>query len=155
VTRLRGLGKIMNDPALREYLLADRQGVYDSVHSEVYNGLSGRAASVYETNRVLDSCERLTAGEQRIAFQARAVEASQDKSFALDTIKQKFALTRLINSWRRSITRRTLYPGEMQLPSRPNGKPPSRTNIPGMEPDLRALTGDAADRGKLDEKYGQ
>jgi hypothetical protein len=91
-------GQDHDDPALREYLPADRQGVYDSVHSEVYNGLSGRRASVYEANRVLDSCERLTAGEQRIASQARAVKASQDKGFALDTIKQKFAVTRLISS---------------------------------------------------------
>lgn len=84
VTGSRGLGKIMNDPALREYLPPDWQGVYDSVRSGGYNGLSGRGASVYEANRVFDSCERVTAGEQRIACQARAVKASQDKGFALD-----------------------------------------------------------------------
>ncbi|MCE3601997.1 helix-turn-helix domain-containing protein, partial [Massilia sp. P8910] len=49
----------------------------------------------------------------------------------------------------------TLYPGEMQLPSGPGGEPPSQPSIPGMEPDLPALTGDAADRAELEEKYGQ
>lgn len=35
----------------------------------------------------------------------------------------------------------TLYPGEMQLPSGAGEDPPSQPSIPGMEPDLPALTG--------------
>lgn len=46
LTGSRGLGNIMNDPALRDYLPADWQGVYDSVRTGGYNGLSGRGASV-------------------------------------------------------------------------------------------------------------
>jgi len=34
----------------------------------------------------------------------------------------------------------TLYPGERQLPSGPGEGPPSQPSIPGMEPDLPALT---------------
>lgn len=34
----------------------------------------------------------------------------------------------------------TLYPGEMQLPTGPGEDPPSQPSIPGMEPDLPALT---------------
>lgn len=49
----------------------------------------------------------------------------------------------------------TLYPGEVQLPSGPGGEPPSQPSIPGMEPDLPALSGDAADRRELETKYGQ
>lgn len=84
LTGTRGLGTIMNNPALREYLPADWQGVYDSVKSGGYSGLSGRGASVYEANRVFDSCAGVTVGEQRTACEARAVKASQDKGFALD-----------------------------------------------------------------------
>ncbi|HGM6456923.1 TPA: helix-turn-helix domain-containing protein [Pseudomonas aeruginosa] len=34
----------------------------------------------------------------------------------------------------------TLYPGERQLPTGPGEEPPSQPDIPGMEPDLPALT---------------
>ena len=34
----------------------------------------------------------------------------------------------------------TLYPGEQQLPTGPGEEPPSQPDIPGMEPDLPALT---------------
>lgn len=34
----------------------------------------------------------------------------------------------------------TLYPGERQLPTGPGEDPPSQPSIPGMEPDLPALT---------------
>jgi type IV secretion system protein VirB5 len=84
LTGSRGLGNIMNDPSLREYLPAGWQGVYDSVKSGGYSGLSGRGQIVYEANKIFDSCQRVTAGEQRTACEARAVKAAQDKGFALD-----------------------------------------------------------------------
>lgn len=84
LTGSRGLGRSMNDPALREYLPADWQGIYDSVKNGGYAGLSGRGKSVYEANKVFDSCERVAAGVQRTACEARAVKAAQDKGFALD-----------------------------------------------------------------------
>ena len=84
LTGSRGLGTIMNNPALRDYLPNDWQGVYDSVKSGGYNGLSGTAKGVYDANKIFDSCSRVSVGEQRTACEARAVKASQDKGFALD-----------------------------------------------------------------------
>jgi type IV secretion system protein VirB5 len=84
LTGARGLGTIMNNPALRDYLPNDWQGVYDSVRSGGYSGLSGTAKSVYNANKMFDSCALVTQGEQRTACEARAVKASQDKGFALD-----------------------------------------------------------------------
>lgn len=46
----------------------------------------------------------------------------------------------------------TLYPGEMQLPSGPGAEPPSQPSIEGMELDLPALQGDAADRHELEQR---
>lgn len=46
LTGSRGLGNILNNPALREYLPADWQGVYDAVKTGGYAGLSGRAQSI-------------------------------------------------------------------------------------------------------------
>ncbi|WP_281661163.1 P-type DNA transfer protein VirB5 [Microvirgula aerodenitrificans] len=84
LTGSRGMGNIMNNPALRDYLPADWQGVYDSVRNGGYAGLSGRGASVYAANKVFDSCQSVKAGDQRTACEARAVKASQDKGFALE-----------------------------------------------------------------------
>lgn len=84
LTGSRGLGNIMNNPALRDYLPADWQGVYDSVRSGGYAGLSGRGQSVYNANKIFDSCAYMTIADQRTACEARAVKASQDKGFALD-----------------------------------------------------------------------
>lgn len=83
LTGSRGLGSIMNNPALRNYLPDDWKGVYDSVKSGGYSGLSGTAQSIYNQNKIFDSCANLT-DEQRTACEASAVKPSQDKGFALD-----------------------------------------------------------------------
>lgn len=49
----------------------------------------------------------------------------------------------------------TLYPGEMQLPHGPGDEPPSQPSLDGMEPDLPALDGDAAERAELEAKGQQ
>ncbi|MCC5045748.1 P-type DNA transfer protein VirB5, partial [Xanthomonas campestris] len=67
VTGPRGLGQIMNNPALRDYLPSDWQKVYDSVRTGGYNGLSGSAAAIYDANKVFDACGRMAAGAQRTA----------------------------------------------------------------------------------------
>jgi hypothetical protein len=46
----------------------------------------------------------------------------------------------------------TLYPGERQLPTGPGEDPPSQPSIEGLEPDLPALQGDAADRAALEQR---
>ncbi|MFU3145379.1 P-type DNA transfer protein VirB5 [Pseudomonas aeruginosa] len=84
LTGSRNLGKILNNAALRDYLPNDWQGVYDSVKTGGYSGLSGRAASIYESNKVYDACAHYKVAEQRTACEAQAVKGSQDKAFALD-----------------------------------------------------------------------
>jgi len=46
----------------------------------------------------------------------------------------------------------TLYPGERQLPAGPGEDPPSQPHLDGLEPDLPALSGDAAERVALERK---
>lgn len=84
LTGSRGLGTIMNNAALRDYLPGDWQGVYDSVKSGGYSGLSGRGQSVYNANKVFDSCASLKIDQERLSCEARAVKGAQDKGFALD-----------------------------------------------------------------------
>lgn len=84
LTGSRGLGQIMNNPLLRDYLPDDWQGVYDAVKSGGYSGLSGLASSIYGQAKVYDSCQHIEIADQRTLCEARAVKASQDKAFALD-----------------------------------------------------------------------
>lgn len=84
LTGSRGLGTILNNPELRDYLPNDWQGVYDSVKSQGYSGLSGTAATVYSESQIYDSCAHITMDDQRTLCEAKAVKASQDKAFALD-----------------------------------------------------------------------
>ncbi|MBO9747218.1 P-type DNA transfer protein VirB5 [Xanthomonas phaseoli pv. dieffenbachiae] len=84
LTGSRGLGNILNNPALRDYLPSDWQGVYDAVKSGGYSGLSGRAQSIYEANKAFDACMVFKLVDQRTACEAQAVKGAQDKAFALD-----------------------------------------------------------------------
>jgi type IV secretion system protein VirB5 len=78
----RGLGTIMNNPALRNYLPQDWQNVYDSVKQGGYAGLSGTAKTQY--TQIYDSCKHITVDDQRLACESSAVKGAQDKGFALD-----------------------------------------------------------------------
>lgn len=84
MTGTRNLGQIMNNPSLRDYLPGDWQGVYDSVRTGGYSGLTGRARSVYEANKVYDACAGFTDTLQRTACEAHAAKPAQDKGFAMD-----------------------------------------------------------------------
>lgn len=84
VTGARGMGELFNNPQLRDYLPQDWQGVYDSVKSGGYAGLSGRAESIYNDNKAYDACAGFTSNEQRMNCEAQAVKGAQDKAFALD-----------------------------------------------------------------------
>jgi type IV secretion system protein VirB5 len=83
-TGSRGMGQIMNDPSLRDYLPSDWQKVYDSTKTGGYSGLSGSGKSVYEQNRIYDACASYIDDSQRLSCEAQAVKASQDKGFAMD-----------------------------------------------------------------------
>lgn len=84
ITGVRGLGDVLNNPALRDYLPDDWQGVYDNVKSGGYAGLSGRAGQVYNDNKIYDTCVNHTNEQSRISCEAQAVKGAQDKAFALD-----------------------------------------------------------------------
>jgi len=49
----------------------------------------------------------------------------------------------------------SVYSGEIQLPTGPGQEPPSQPSLGGLEPDLPALTGDAADRAELESRGQQ
>ncbi|MEE4741226.1 P-type DNA transfer protein VirB5 [Pseudomonas alliivorans] len=88
ITGSRGLGRVFDDPQLREYLPQEWQAVYDSVKRGGYTGLDGRAEMIYADSEVFDACQSFAQDEQRAACQAQAVKPSQDKAFAVDAYDQ-------------------------------------------------------------------
>ncbi|AQW70230.1 P-type DNA transfer protein VirB5 [Pseudomonas parafulva] len=97
LTGSRGLGRVFDDPQLREYLPQDWQAVYDAVKRGGYSGLNSRAGSIYSDNKVFDACESLVQDQQRDACRAQAVKPSQDKAFALEAYDQAEARLRQID----------------------------------------------------------
>ena len=88
ITGSRGLGTIMNDPAMRDYLPGDWQAVYDSVKSGGYSGLTGTGKSVYNANKIYDACAHFTDSQQRTSCEALAVKSAQDKGLALNAYEK-------------------------------------------------------------------
>lgn len=97
LTGSRGLGRVFDDPQLRDYLPQDWQAVYDAVKRGGYSGLNGRAGSIYADNKVFDACENLAQDQQRDSCRAQAVKPSQDKAFALEAYDQAEARLRQID----------------------------------------------------------
>lgn len=88
LTSARNLGAILDNPALRNYLPAQWQGVYDAVRRGGYEGLSGRAAGIYQNTKVFDGCGHLTLMDERQACEAAAVKPAQDKALAMEAYEQ-------------------------------------------------------------------
>lgn len=84
ITGSRGLGQIFNDPAFRDYLPGEWQGVYDAVRDSGYAGLNGTGQEVYSANKIYDACAHFNNQEERTSCEAMAVKGAQDKGFALD-----------------------------------------------------------------------
>ncbi|WP_263224454.1 P-type DNA transfer protein VirB5 [Pseudomonas alabamensis] len=97
LTGARGLGRVFDDPQLRDYLPQDWQAVYEAVKRGGYSGLNSRAGSIYADNKVFDACESLVQDQQRDACRAQAVKPSQDKAFALEAYEQAAARLRQID----------------------------------------------------------
>lgn len=83
----RGLGEILNDPRLRQYLPEDWQRVYDAIRSGGYEGLTGPAREIYDANRVYDSCAGLVA-EARQTCEAQAVKPAPGQGLCAGGVHQ-------------------------------------------------------------------
>lgn len=88
MTQARGLGEFMNNPALRDYLPKEWQGVYDKVRSGGYEGLSGEASKILDANRVFDMCMSITDTAAKKSCEATVAKPAQDKANALAAIDQ-------------------------------------------------------------------
>lgn len=84
----RGMGNLLNDPALRNYLPADWQKIYDQLSTGGLAGLSGSAAEIRKATKVFD-CERLQQDvNSRYQCEVQAGKVAQDKAFGLAAYEQ-------------------------------------------------------------------
>lgn len=77
---VRGMGQLLNNPALKNALPADWQKVYSSIQNGGYQGLSGSAKAIRDANAIFD-CGTL-APSLATMCQRQAVKSAQDKAFA-------------------------------------------------------------------------
>lgn len=78
----RGLGNLLNNPALKNALPADWQKIYSAVQNGGYKGLSGSAKAIRDANKLFD-CTFSSQSLQALC-QRQAAKSSQDKAFAQD-----------------------------------------------------------------------
>lgn len=83
----RGIGNLLNDPALRSYLPADWQKIYDQLSTGGLSGLSGSAAEIRKATKVFD-CEKLQDANSRYQCEVQAGKVAQDKAFGLAAYEQ-------------------------------------------------------------------
>ena len=81
MTGARGLGDILNNPALKSYLPEDWRNVYDSIKSGGYAGLTGSAKSIRDANRAVEICASIKDTNQKLACEREVAKAVQDKAF--------------------------------------------------------------------------
>lgn len=83
----RGLGKLLNDPSLRNYLPADWQSVYDNLSKGGLSGITGSAAVILKSTQHFD-CTKLKEQNSRLQCEKRAGKIAQDKAFGLAAYEQ-------------------------------------------------------------------
>ena len=84
MTGARGLGDILNNPALKSYLPEDWRNVYDSIKSGGYAGLTGSAKSIRDANRAFEICASIKDTNQKLACEREVAKAVQDKAFQIE-----------------------------------------------------------------------
>lgn len=78
----RGLGQLLNNPALKNALPGDWQKVYASLQKGGYAGLTGSAKAIRDANAIYD-CTKLK-GSALSLCNAEMNKAAQDKAFGQD-----------------------------------------------------------------------
>ena len=84
MTGARGLGDILNNPALKSYLPEDWRNVYDSIKSGGYAGLTGSAKNIRDANRAFEICASIKDTNQKLACEREVAKAVQDKAFQME-----------------------------------------------------------------------
>lgn len=78
----RGVGQLLNNPALKSSLPADWQGVYSAVQNGGYAGLTGSAKAIRDANKIYNCSGERTDAARSLCDRA-AGKAAQDKAFSL------------------------------------------------------------------------
>lgn len=83
----RGMGTLLNNPALRNYLPDDWRKVYDALNSGDASGLTGTAAQIRKANQIFDCAKVQNAQDKLLCNRSAGLSAAQ-KSFGLNAYDQ-------------------------------------------------------------------
>jgi type IV secretion system protein VirB5 len=83
----RGMGTLLNNPALRNYLPDDWKKVYDTLNSGNVSGLTGSAAQIRKANQIFD-CAKVQNAQDKLLCNRSAGLAAAQKSFGLNAYDQ-------------------------------------------------------------------
>jgi type IV secretion system protein VirB5 len=83
----RGMGTLLNNPALRNYLPDDWKKVYDTLNSGDVSGLTGSAAQIRKANQIFDCAKVQNAQDKLLCNRSAGLSAAQ-KSFGLNAYDQ-------------------------------------------------------------------
>ncbi len=76
----RGFGRLLNDPALRDYIPGNWQGVYEQIQSGGFNGLTGAARAIRNANAIYECGGKV--GPALKLCERELAKAAQDKAYA-------------------------------------------------------------------------
>lgn len=83
----RGMGTLLNNPSLKNYLPQDWQKVYEQLSKGDLSGLTGSAAEIRKSSTLYE-CAKLTSANSRIMCARQAGKVAQDKAYGLDAYQQ-------------------------------------------------------------------
>lgn len=83
----RGMGDLLNNPALRDYLPDNFKNVYDNVNGSDFGSLTGPAADIRKASQIFD-CAKLVSSSSKQLCNRGAGSAASQKSFALQAYEQ-------------------------------------------------------------------
>jgi type IV secretion system protein VirB5 len=83
----RGMGTLLNNPALRNYLPDDWRQVYDTLNRGDVAGLTGTAAQIRKANQIFDCAKVQNAQDKLLCNRSAGLSAAQ-KSFGLNAYDQ-------------------------------------------------------------------
>lgn len=102
----RGMGTLLNNPALRNYLPDDWRQVYDTLNSGDVSGLTGTAAQIRKANQIFD-CAKVQNSQDKLFCNRSAGLSAAQKSFGLNAYEQSTKRMDQIESLMKQINQTT------------------------------------------------
>jgi type IV secretion system protein VirB5 len=120
MTGSRGLGTVMNNPALQNYIPRDAHTVMGAVETHGYSGLTGTARAMRDASMVYN-CTDL-AGSERTSCQATLAQPYQHKAYMQQALQSTANRVNQINALLNQVNATTDQKGVQEIQARIQGE---------------------------------